>query len=165
MCFLFQPPTSRAAVSGGGGGGGAGIRARTEADDGPYELGKTPSDAHQQEADSFQELVVRTQRNLIDVTQGSVGGVLDSADVLERQRDVAKLLEGAEPTAVPAPLWRVPVCSAAADPVRVLQEANVTMEDEEALRLALAAVARAHKGHLPLKGVGKVVDNLPPIAE
>ena len=32
-----------------------------ERDDGPYELGKTPSDQHQREEDSFQELILRTQ--------------------------------------------------------------------------------------------------------
>ncbi len=129
-----------------------------------YELGKTPSDTHQQEADSFAELIVRTQRNFIDITQGSVGGP-DGQDALERQRDVARALEESEAPDETAPLFSVPLCSkvTAADPLRVLGDACVTMEDEETLRLAAAAVARALTGGLALRDVGRVVDQLPPI--
>jgi hypothetical protein len=73
-------------------------RERDRDQDGPYELGKTPSDQHQREEDSFQELILRTQRNFIDIgAQGSVGGMmLGSEDVLERQRDVSKFLDESE---------------------------------------------------------------------
>jgi hypothetical protein len=120
-------------------------RAR-DRDDGPYELGKTPSDQHQREEDSFQELILRTQRNFIDIaTQGSVGA-MGSEDVLERQRDVSKFLDESEaPDDEAAPsLLRTPLGSAvaAADPVRVLQQACVTVEEEDALKMAAAAVSR-----------------------
>jgi hypothetical protein len=97
-------------------------------------------------------------------TQGSVG-VMGSEDALERQRDVSKYLEESEAPDEAAPLASVPLGSAraGADPVRVLQQACVTVEEEDALRTAAAAVARALSATCAVREVGRVVEVLPPI--
>ncbi len=110
-------------------------------------------------------MILRTQRNFIDMaTQGSVG-VMGSEDALERQRDVSKYLEESEAPAEEAALAAVPLGSAraAADPVRVLQEACVTVEEEDALKMAASAVARALATTCAIRDVGKIVEVLPPI--
>ena len=97
-------------------------------------------------------------------TQGSVGA-MGSEDAQERQRDVSKYLEESEAPEEAAPLAAVPLGSAraAADPVRVLQQACVTVEEEDALRMAAAAVARALPATCAVRDVGKIVEVLPPI--
>jgi hypothetical protein len=62
-------------------------------------------------------------------------------------------------------MYSVPLCakSTAEAPLRILRDACVTMEDEEQLRQALGAVARALGGGVVVKDVGKVVDQLPAI--
>ena len=145
-------PKERRADRDGGAGQGAG-----EA----YELGKTPSDAAQREADSFQELIVRTQRNLIDMTHGAVG-IVDAQDTLERQRDVQKFLEEQECPVVSSGSL-VPLGVADLDPTIVLQTACVTVEEEDALRMASSAVARALTSTCVVLSVGTIVEQLPEI--
>ena len=129
-----------------------------------YELGKTPSEQAQREADSFQDLIARTQRNFIDITSNSVGAI-DAQDVMERQRDVSKFLEESEMPSEASGAAKVPMGSAvaAADPVKVLQQACVTVEEEDALRMAGGAVGRALGSTCVVKDEGKIVEMLPPI--
>jgi hypothetical protein len=62
-------------------------------------------------------------------------------------------------------LLSVPLGSAvaAADPVRVLQQACVTVEEEDSLKTAAAAVTRALSQTCVLRNVGTIVEVLPPI--
>lgn len=92
---------------------------------------------------------------------------MGSEDVLERQRDVSKFLDESEaPDDDAAPsLATVPLVSAyaAADPVRVLQQACVTVEEEDALKMAASAVARSLTQTCVIRNVGTIVEVLPPI--
>lgn len=109
-------------------------------------------------------MILRTQRNFIDITQGYAGPV-DGQEALERQQDVSRLLEESEAPEERVTLCKMPLTSkkSTEDPLQALQGALITLEDEETLRLALASVTRAWGSGLQIKDVGKVVDQLPPI--
>ena len=59
----------------------------------------------------------------------------------------------------------MPMCSAAVEkePVAVLREACVTVDQEEALKSALSNIGRVWEQTWVVKDVGKVVEHLPPI--